>query len=208
MWKRSAMLAAVLAGLSTTAIADPAMEELLKPCSGCHGNDGVGSTGKTPYINWQLPKYLYESMIVFQQSGRITAVPKHIPKDWTKEQVMKVAEHYGNNRAPRSRQPAEATKVARGEQVHLDRCASCHEDNGRATDTKGSGTPILAGQSADFLTAQSKMYLAGKRKFTSPQFKEAYDGLSEADAEAASHFYASQDVVPPPEETGKKRKRR
>jgi cytochrome c553 len=206
MWKFSAMLAAVLAVVPATASADPAMEELLKPCSGCHGNDGVGSSGKTPYINWQLPQYLYDSMIVFQQGGRITAVPKHIPKDWSKEQVMKVAEHYGNNRAPRSRQPAEATKVARGEQVHLDRCSSCHEDNGRATDTKGGDTPILAGQSAEFLTAQSKMYLAGKRKFKSPKFQESYDGLSEADAEATSHFYASQDVVAPP--ATKKRKSR
>jgi cytochrome c553 len=50
------------------------------------------------------------------------------------------------------------------------------------------------------------MYLAGKRKFSSPQFKDSYNGLSEADAEAVSHFYASQDVVPPPED--KKRKRR
>ncbi len=206
MYKNGVIVAAIVAGLSGPAAADAAMDELIKPCVGCHGADGVGSSSKIPFINWQLPKYLFDAMVVFQESGRITAVPKHIPKTWTKDEVMKVAEHFGNNRAPRTRQPANTSKVARGEIVHNDRCASCHEDNGRATDTKGGGSPILAGQSAEFLTAQSAMYLSGRRKFTSPQFKDAYKGLSEGDAEAASNFYASQDVVPPPDE--KKRRRR
>jgi cytochrome c553 len=206
MYKSSVIVAAFLAAISGPAAADAAMDELIKPCVGCHGVDGVGSSSKIPYINWQLPKYLIDAMVVFQEGGRITAVPKHIPKTWTKDELKKVAEHFGNNRAPRSRQPANTAKVARGETVHNDRCASCHEDNGRATDTKGGTSPILAGQSVEFLTAQSAMYLAGKRKFSSPQFKDSYNGLSEADAEAVSHFYASQDVVPPPED--KKRKRR
>ncbi len=206
MFKRSVIVVALLAGISGTAAADAAMDEMIKPCVGCHGTDGVGSSSKIPFINWQLPKYLFDAMIVFQEGGRITAVPKHIPKAWTKDEVKKVAEHFGNNRAPRSRQPANTAKVARGETIHNDRCVKCHEDNGRATDSKSGASPILAGQSVEFLTAQSAMYLAGKRKFTSPEFRDSYKDLSDADAEAVSHFYASQDVVPPPED--KKRRRR
>lgn len=178
------------------------MEELLKPCVSCHGMEGVGSTPKTPFLNWQLPAYLKEVMENMQAGAHPTAVPKHIPAAMTKDQIKSIAEHYGANRAPREKQLFDEAKAAAGEKVYEKRCADCHPDNGRETNDRGS--PILANQPAEYLLAQERLYMSGKRKFSSKS-DTAHAGMTEADLESISHFFASQDIQAPAQ---KKKKRR
>lgn len=204
----TALLAGCLALAATqvAVAATPEEEEMLKPCVGCHGTDGIGTAAKTPHINWQMPAYLVETMRQLQNGERPTAVPKHIPKSLTTENLKAIADLYGKNRSARPKPVFDATKVARGAEIHLDRCASCHPDDGRESDSRsGLVAPILAGQPAEYLLAQERHYMAGKRPFA-PRADKAHDKLTDADLEAVSHFYASQDVQPPVQE--KKRRRR
>ena len=118
----------------------------------------------------------------------------------TKDQLKAIAEHYGANRTPREKPSFDAAKAAAGEKVYEKRCMDCHPDNGRETNDRGS--PIMAGQSAEYIIAQEKLYLSGKRKFSSKS-DTAHEGITEADVEAVAHFFASQSV-----QAEKKKKRR
>lgn len=195
-----------LAAAQLTIAATPEEEEMLKACVGCHGMDGVGTAAKTPHINWQMPEYLVETMRQLQNGERPTAVPKHIPKSLTAENLKTIADLYGKNRTVRPKPAFDAAKATRGAEIHMDRCASCHPDDGRESDSRsGMVSPILAGQPAEYLLAQERHYMAGKRLFA-PRADKAHEKLTDADLEAVSHFYASQDVQPPVQE--KKRRRR
>lgn len=188
--------------LACTSAAAQSIDDLLKPCVSCHGMDGVGSTPKTPFLNWQLPSYLKEVMENMQAGVHPTAVPKHIPASITKDQIKIIADHYAANRTPREKQPFDEAKAAAGEKVYEKRCMDCHPDNARETNDRGS--PILAGQPAEYILAQERLYMSGKRKFSSKS-DTAHAGMTDADLEAVSHFYASQDVQAPQQ---KKKKRR
>lgn len=190
-----------LAFACASAQASPELDEMLKPCAACHGVDGTGATPKTPHLNWQIPGYLSGVMEGMQAGTHPTVVPKHIPASMSKDQIAKIAEHYGASRAPRSKQPVDETKLADGEKIYGSRCADCHSDNGRESNDRGS--PILANQPAEYLLSQERLYMSGKRKFS---FKAdtAHAGMTDSDLVAISHFFASQDVVPP-KKTKKKR---
>lgn len=63
----------------------------------------------------------------------------------------------------------------------------------------------MAAQNLEYLTAQSKLFVTGKREFAT-MMDEGFRGLSEADLEAVAHYFASQDEVAPG--GGKKRRKR
>lgn len=194
----------VIAGM---AVAETEMDELLKPCVSCHGMDGVGTAAKTPHLNWQLPAYLADTMRALQSGARPTAVPKHIPKSMTQEQLVAIGEFYGANRTPRILSSFDAAKAAKGLSVYQGRCADCHLDNGRSTDDKGAGTPILAGQPVEYIFAQEQLYMSGKRRFARLADK-AHEGMTPEDLEAVAHYFGSLDPQQPVPEDKKKRKRR
>ena len=198
----SAACCVALALGSVSAQANANMDELLKSCVGCHGMDGVGSTPKTPFLNWQIPGYLKEVMDSMQAGTYPTAVPKHIPASLTKDQVKSIADHYGANRAPREKQVFDEAKVVAGEKIYEKRCLECHLDSGRESNDRGS--PVLASQPVEYLLAQERLYMSGKRKF-SYKADTAHAGMTDAELVEVSHFFASQDVQAPP--TKKKRRR-
>lgn len=189
-------LAVLGAALSMTAAAagpvPPALVEPLKACVGCHGEDGNGAKRSYPFLNWQQPKYLEEQMLGFQAGTQTTRVPKHIPAALTRDEIRAIAVFYGTQRTPREKPVFDAAKAASGEALFDTRCRECHLDRGRAGERDA---PVLAGQPADYLYAQEKLYASGKRHY-SPKADVAHQGMSDADREAVSHFLASQDVRP------------
>jgi cytochrome c553 len=172
----------------------------LQACTGCHGEDGNGAKRTYPFINWQLPKYLEDQMVGFQEGTQPTRVPKHVPKTITREHIRAIAVFYGQQTPEREKPAFDATKAAAGKAVFERRCKDCHLDAGRASNNE---EPVLAGQPAEYLLAQEMLYGSGKRKY-SPKADEAHLGMSDADRETVSHYLASQDVKP----TAPKRKKR
>ena len=76
--------------------------------------------------------------------------------------------------------------AASGQAVADGACASCHGANG-----KGAGAaPRLAGQPAIYLILAAQAYKSGGRDHA--EAAQALAGVSDADIEAASHYYASQ----------------
>jgi cytochrome c553 len=190
------------APLAANAAPPPDLAEPLQACVGCHGEDGNGAKRTYPSLNWQLPKYLEDQMVGFQEGTQPTNVPKHIPKTLTREQIKGIARYYGTQKAEREKPAFDAAKASAGKTLFEARCIECHLDNGRASN---QDEPTLAGQPAEYLLTQEKWYASGKRKY-SMKADVAHKGMSDADREAVSHFLASQDIKPA-ETTGKKRRR-
>lgn len=174
----------------------------LADCTGCHGEDGNGAKASYPFLNWQSAKYLEGQMLGFQDGSQPTNVPKHVPKALTREQISAIAKFYGEQKPVREKPVFDAAKASAGQAVYEQRCMDCHRDSGREPE---KDAPVLAGQPAEYLLAQEKWYASGKRKYS---FKAdvAHKGMSDADRETVSHFFASQDVKPA--EVEKKRRRR
>lgn len=196
------MVLAALLPLAAYGAPPADLVEPLQACTGCHGEDGNGAKRTYPFLNWQVPKYLEDQMIGFQEGAQPTNVPKHIPKTISREQTKGIAAFYGKQTPARDQPVFDAVKASAGKVLYEARCMDCHLDSGRSS---SQDEPVLAGQPAEYLFAQEKWYASGKRKY-STKADVAHKGMSEADREAVSHFFASQSVKPA-EAPGKKRRR-
>lgn len=192
---------ALLLALGVSTSHADALPVIQKHCASCHGEDGIGIGYGTPHLNGQLDSYLIDMMQGYQRGKMPTSVPKHIPAELGAAEIREVAAYFMAVKAVRPKQETDPAKVARGEKVHADRCSDCHLDNGREFD---KSAPLMAAQNIDYLIAQSRLFVSGKRKFGFLQ-DEAFQGITAEDLEAVAHFFGSQEqyVV----KTGKRKRR-
>ena len=79
----------------------------------------------------------------------------------------------------------DAALAESGKSVADTACASCHGAGGEASDA----APRLAGQPAAYLMLAAQAYKNGGRSHAA--VAAALEGVSDADIEAASHYYSS-----------------
>lgn len=173
---------------STCLYATPA-ETLTQACAQCHGATGVSTQAKTPHLNGQLSDNLEDDLRRLANGSRVSSVPEHIPKSWTGEDVMAVADFYAASRSPRPAQTTDAAQVAKGAVWYKKRCADCHPDSGRESKRDA---PLMAGQNLEYMKEQTRAFVSGKRKFVF-LMDDAFKGLSAADLDAVAHYFASQE---------------
>ncbi len=189
--------AALLFGSTASGVLGAESTEITRNCNECHGTDGLGFKPGLPHLNGQ-PEHLLTSMInAFRQGTRPTKVKMH--RDIPDADVTPLAKHYSQQKAQRPKSATNPEFVARGETVHLKRCADCHVDNGRDSDKEA---PLMAAQDLNYLIEQTLAFKTGVRKF--PFLMDgAYKDLTDDDLTAAAHFFAAQE-----QEIPKKRRRR
>lgn len=178
------LIAALCASSTAFAEAPPAA----KACETCHGSNGVATTRGVPHLNGQLPEYFVDSMSKFKAGKRPSSAPAHASPALTPEAVKALAAYYSAQKAQRPAQQVDPVKVAKGAAVYGQRCQECHLDDGRGSDHEA---PFMAGQSLEYLQAETTAYVSGKRKFPF-MMDEAYQGLSKDDLEGLSHYFASK----------------
>jgi cytochrome c553 len=172
-------------------------------CARCHGIDGIAMNADTPHVNGQSLSYLVDSMDKFLSKKRPTGVAEHYAETVKAEDIQATVQLYASSKAIRPKQETDPEKAARGEIIYSNRCIKCHLDNGRDAE---QDVPLLAAQSLPYLVAQNRLFVSGKRKFGFLQ-DEAYQGLSDDDLEAVSHFFAAQDQIAPKISTNRKKRR-
>lgn len=191
-------------------------------CTSCHGENGVALESETPHLNGQLRTYLVESMDALRSGKRPSKIENHLPADIDRAQIDRIAEAWSTARATRPRETTDALRVIEGRGIYLDRCTACHENNGRDTDSRGIGAPLLAGQKIVYLREQLTAYREGRRKFEVAMMGKAISGkagdiagvavgtgkgkLSASDIEALAHYFASTGL--PTAEAEQRRRRR
>ena len=189
-----ASIAALAASLliSDTACAATA-EELAQPCAQCHGANGVAAAPGTPHLDGQLMGYLEQEISALASGERKTDVADHVAKTWSKADISAVAKLYAKTRAVRPKQEIDAQLAAKGMELYRQRCADCHADNGRLSD---KDAPLMAAQNLAYMSAQTKLFVSGKRRFPF-MMDDAYKGLNAEQLESISHFFASQEQARP-----------
>lgn len=172
---------------SASLFAAPA-DTLTVRCAECHGATGVSPLDKTPHLNGQLADYLEEDISGIANGARVTGIPDHIPKNWTRLEVAAVSKFYASSKAARPAQATDPVLVAKGEGLYKKRCANCHPNNGRESD---HDAPLMAAQNLDYMMEQTRAFVSGKRKFVF-MMDDAFRGLSATDLDSITHFFASQ----------------
>jgi cytochrome subunit of sulfide dehydrogenase len=168
-------------------------EELAKPCAECHGVTGVSTMAQTPHLNGQVADYLEQEIGGLANGARKTGVPNHVVPTWGAKEISAISKFYAGIKAMRPKQDIDAQKVAKGAEIYNKRCAECHADNGRESD---KDAPLLAAQNLDYMLAQTKLFVSGKRRFPF-MMDDAYRGLTLEDLDSVTHFFASQEQVRP-----------
>lgn len=186
---------------------------MMAPCAECHGPEGASVKPEVPHLDRQDIPYLIESMSLLAVGQRPSGVAGHVPASWTASDRRAVSAFYSGARPARAPETFDKEKAAAGREVFLERCESCHENGGRDPDYRGAGSARLAGQRMDYLRAQLRSYLGGKRKFLvgvkrqsflglpisvqGGQVRERLDPIGEPEIEAIVHFLASNPIDDP-----------
>lgn len=171
-------------------------------CVRCHGADGLATAPGMPHLNGQLAAYLSDALVKFQKGRQPTGVLNHVPASLGAAEIGQIAEYYAAVKAERPKQEVSPDKVALGAEIYRNRCLDCHDDNGREAD---KGAPLMAAQKLDYLVAQTRLFVSGRRKFGFLQ-DEAFKGLSNDELEAVAHYFAAQEQLAPKVQGKKKRR--
>lgn len=134
-------------------------------CTACHGEDGRSVTRSIPSLAGQMRQYTIAQLTDFRVQTR--AEPGTRAYMWGVSALLDdatiggLADYYAA-RAPALGKPGNPTRVAAGRRIFVDgiparsvrACASCHGDGGEGA----AGFPRLAGQRADYVDAQLKVF--------------------------------------------------
>lgn len=185
---RSVRLGAVVLGaVGALALAAPATADegfrISQTCAGCHGTNGASPGDTIPVLGGQNAAYLADSMRAYKSGDRDYYVMKIIANGFDDKQIDAMATWFAEQPWVASAGAVDAALAESGKAVAETACASCHGDSGEASDA----APRLAGQPAAYLMLAAQAYKNGGRSHAAA----ALESVSDADIEAASHYYAS-----------------
>ena len=176
--------------------------EIAKLCMDCHGKNGVSDFSDVPTIAGQPAIFIEETLFAYRDKIRPeikskfrygdTSRPetdmKTIANQLNYQQIVELADFFSGQKFVPAKQDFDASLVAKGKQVHWQKCKICHRENGKVP---AANAAILAGQWSDYLIA-TMAYLRDGRRDTDTGMKDSIQNLSEQDWQALVAFYASQ----------------
>ena len=193
---RLKLLVALFAGgvvFSGSAFAhEPSMSAMLSnTCNGCHGTEGHNAGPNMPNLGGVPSNYIIDQMKNFKSGERKSSIMGRLAKAYSDDEIAAMASFFSTQKYKMAAQPAaDPAKVARGKEIHKERCEKCHEEGGKVGVDEG----ILAGQWKEYLEITFKEFHAKNRPMPKKMAAkiEGENALSEADIDALVHFYTSQ----------------
>lgn len=141
-------------------------------CAACHAGDGNSAVAANPKLAGQIPEYLHKQLVNFKPQGgkkaeRDNAVMAGMVASLSDGDMRDVAAYY----ASQTLQPAAASSkelAAQGQKLwrggnaasSVPACAGCHGPDGAGIPSQ---FPRLAGQFAEYVEAQLKLFRASGR---------------------------------------------
>ncbi|MBA6413822.1 cytochrome c4 [Parahaliea sp. F7430] len=170
--KKIAMICGLLFGLSQLSQAATmpkgdadAGKQMTTACSACHGADGNSAAPTFPKLADQNARYLFKQLQDIRDGAR--PVPTMIGQldGKSDQQLADIAAYYAAQ--PRSGSQTDPELLELGEKVYrsgvaergVAACTACHSPRGKGN--APAGFPSLAGQHADYIASQLKMYRQG-----------------------------------------------
>lgn len=141
-------------------------------CARCHGADGLGRGGATPVLAGQRAAYIFASLDAYARGARHSGMMEPIAAGLSAQTMSELAHYYSGLPGALAPESATVAAAARGRliaergiaQKKIPPCAECHGPGER---WRNPFYPDLAGQHADYLVLQLRLFKAGKRGGTS-----------------------------------------
>lgn len=167
--------------------------QLAEGCQSCHSAEPANAETPNPYLNAQLPTYLYRQLRDYKDGSRQNPVMSAIAAGLSDQAMADVAQWYGRQppAAPSAgKSSATPTLVSAGDSKRLiPPCGICHgwEGQGEPVDT-----PRLAGQKASYLAQTLAAYQSGERhNDIYRRMRAMSERLSPDEIQALADFYAT-----------------
>ena len=174
---------------------------LVKQCEDCHGKDGASQWDNVPTIAGISAPVHGDFLFAYQDKSRPCHASKYRQGDTSRPEtdmcaiagklsdadIEALAAHFAARPFVAAKQPFDAAKAAAGKALHARDCAKCHANGGRDPDDDAS---ILGGQHLKYLQQALKDLRSGDR-VASKKMAEKLSKWTDAEAEAAAHYYAS-----------------
>ena len=180
------------------------IEQRVKPCTSCHGNEGRATReGYFPRIAGKPAGYLFNQLVNFREGRRHFPMMTYIAQYQTDDYLHEIASYFNAQRVPYP--PPEPTKstaavlergrtlVTEGDpSLNIPACNSCH---GSRLLGVAPAVPGLLGVSQDYLTAQLGAWRTGVRAAAAPDcMGQLVRRMHPEDLDAATAWLASQAI--------------
>ena len=204
------IFAALSSGLHSGARAETPDSELdtlqqrVKPCTSCHGNQGRATReGYFPRIAGKPAGYLFNQLLNFREGRRHFPMMTYVAQYQTDDYLREIAAYFGSQQVPYPPPMptrAAAAVLSRGRQLvtegdktlQIPPCTACH---GHRLLGVIPAVPGLLGVSQDYLTAQLGAWRSGVRAAAAPDcMGELVRRMRNEDLDAATTWLASQPV--------------
>ena len=201
--KRVAILLGLLAGWTQTGYtADVAAgKELSVSCSACHGADGNSAVPSFPKLAGQGARYLQKQLQDIRDGARPVPTMAGQLDGKSDDELADMAAYFASQ--PASGGQTNPDLVELGQKVYragvaernVAACTACHSPTGKGN--APAGFPALAGQHAEYIATQLKMYRKGYEDDTGRTndgdtkiMRTTAFGLSDKEIEAVSSYVA------------------
>ncbi len=140
---------AYLIAVAATPLRAQGIEEKVRVCSGCHGENGKPVDKAIPNIWGQQAGYIYIQLRDFKRGDRKSEIMQPIASGFERNDMLAIAEYFSNKPWPDLGQPRAAKDIAQRAQTASGSvgCTGCHLEQFQGTGT----APRLAGQGRDYL---------------------------------------------------------
>jgi cytochrome c553 len=141
-------------------------------CAACHAGDGNSAAAANPKLAGQIPEYLHKQLVNFKPQGgkkaeRDNAVMAGMVASLSDGDMRDVAAYYASQKlqpaaAASKELAAQGQKLWRGGNAanNVPACSGCHGPDGSGIPSQ---FPRLAGQFAEYVEAQLKLFRASGR---------------------------------------------
>jgi cytochrome c553 len=180
------------------------LEQRLKACSICHGDQGEGLRKNEyyPRLAGKPAGYIYNQLVNFRDRRREFAIMNYMVAYLSDTYLLEIADYYSKLNtpypAPQARAPADT--VARGGKLanegdparKIPACAECH---GKTLTGVEPAIPGLVGLYSDYIAAQMGAWKNDKRHAMGPDcMHEVAQKLTPADIAAVTAWLVAQPV--------------
>ena len=167
--------------------------QLATACLACHTADGSRGTPANPILQGQHPEYMVKQLIEFKTGKRKNAIMAGMAAPLSEEDMKHIAAFYAVKKSKEGFARNKDT-VSLGEQIwrggivskQVPACAGCHSPNGAGIPSQ---YPRIAGQHADYTTAQLQSFSLGQRG-NSAQMMTISAKLNEREMKAVADYAA------------------
>jgi cbb3-type cytochrome c oxidase subunit III len=196
----AATCAASTAFAQAPAQPDPAKAQgiITQVCAACHGADGNSAQPANPNLAGQHADYTFKQLMNFKPqeaktAQRPNAVMTAMVANLSAEDMRNLAAHFESQKA-RPRTARDPQLVKAGQTIYragisargVAACTACHGPNGSGMPAQ---YPRLAGQYADYVSAQLKAFRSGERANDPNRMMRAVaEKLSDKDIAALAEY--------------------